>query len=328
MELLAPDVSRIAPEGGEASKDRAPDELASGTPEPLRSELIELLGAGSRADPGDRPGPLRLRRESLPAAAEGGRDGSGRQMTSRRSSPTPAPRRSRSPSAPEAPASTGSRKATGSSSTSGATGPGWRCWTTAPARASSPAPSSATPTGCSGRTGASSARIPPAPTSPASAACSPTTRAGCAAAIVADSYSTVRSLTFVLPSGTVIDTAAPDAAERFAAGRAGAGEGPRRDPGRDPRRRGAHRADPEEVPDQEHHRLPALRVPRRRRAGRDLPPPADRLRGDARLHRRGGLRDGAEAIPHHGLLAALRRDRVRHRAGAGAGRGRAQARSS
>jgi D-lactate dehydrogenase len=33
--------------------------------------------------------------------------------------------------------------------------------------------------------------------------------------IVADSYRTVRSLTFVLPSGIVIDTAAPDAAERF-----------------------------------------------------------------------------------------------------------------
>jgi D-lactate dehydrogenase len=31
-----------------------------------------------------------------------------------------------------------------------------------------------------------------------------------------DSYSTVRSLTFVLPSGTTIDTAAPNAAERFA----------------------------------------------------------------------------------------------------------------
>ena len=44
MDLMAPDVSRIAPESGEASKDRAPDELASGTPEPLRSELIELLG--------------------------------------------------------------------------------------------------------------------------------------------------------------------------------------------------------------------------------------------------------------------------------------------
>src|SRR3954453_2644767 len=45
MDLLAPDVRRIAPEGSEASKDRAPDELASGTPEPLRSELIELLGS-------------------------------------------------------------------------------------------------------------------------------------------------------------------------------------------------------------------------------------------------------------------------------------------
>jgi D-lactate dehydrogenase len=32
-----------------------------------------------------------------------------------------------------------------------------------------------------------------------------------------DSYSTVRSLTFVLPSGTKVDTAAPDAAARFAA---------------------------------------------------------------------------------------------------------------
>src|SRR5918996_1788399 len=44
MDLLAPDVHRIAPEGSEPSKDRAPDELASGTPEPLRSELIGLLG--------------------------------------------------------------------------------------------------------------------------------------------------------------------------------------------------------------------------------------------------------------------------------------------
>ena len=34
---------------------------------------------------------------------------------------------------------------------------------------------------------------------------------------VRDSYSTVSSLTFALPSGTIIDTAAPDAAERFAA---------------------------------------------------------------------------------------------------------------
>ncbi len=35
--------------------------------------------------------------------------------------------------------------------------------------------------------------------------------------VTADSYSTVRSLTFVLADGTVIDTATPDAAQRFAA---------------------------------------------------------------------------------------------------------------
>ncbi|HEX2097404.1 MAG TPA: FAD-binding and (Fe-S)-binding domain-containing protein [Solirubrobacterales bacterium] len=35
--------------------------------------------------------------------------------------------------------------------------------------------------------------------------------------VIHDSYSTVRSLTFVLPSGTTIDTATPGAAERFAA---------------------------------------------------------------------------------------------------------------
>src|SRR3954454_14211791 len=44
MDLLSPDVHRIAPKDEEPSKDRAPDELASGTPEPLRSELIGLLG--------------------------------------------------------------------------------------------------------------------------------------------------------------------------------------------------------------------------------------------------------------------------------------------
>src|SRR5918996_2467740 len=44
MDLLAPDVSRIAPEPTEPSPDRAPDELAAGTPEPLRGDLIELLG--------------------------------------------------------------------------------------------------------------------------------------------------------------------------------------------------------------------------------------------------------------------------------------------
>jgi D-lactate dehydrogenase len=44
VSLLAPDVSRIAPQEPQPASDRAPDWVAGGTPEPLRSELIELLG--------------------------------------------------------------------------------------------------------------------------------------------------------------------------------------------------------------------------------------------------------------------------------------------
>ena len=44
MALLEPDVARIAPLAPQPSTDRAPDELARGTPEPLRSELLALLG--------------------------------------------------------------------------------------------------------------------------------------------------------------------------------------------------------------------------------------------------------------------------------------------
>jgi D-lactate dehydrogenase len=42
--LLAPDTARIGRPEGEPFADRAPDSLAGGTPEPLRSELIALLG--------------------------------------------------------------------------------------------------------------------------------------------------------------------------------------------------------------------------------------------------------------------------------------------
>ena len=40
--------------------------------------------------------------------------------------------------------------------------------------------------------------------------------------VVADAYRTLRSLTFVLPSGTTIDTGAPDAGAEFAAAEPGA----------------------------------------------------------------------------------------------------------
>ena len=42
--LLAPDVRRIGHPGGEPYPDRAPESVAAGTPEPLRSDLIALLG--------------------------------------------------------------------------------------------------------------------------------------------------------------------------------------------------------------------------------------------------------------------------------------------
>ncbi len=42
--LLAPDTRRIGHPPGAPTPDRAPDSLATGTPEPLRSELIGLLG--------------------------------------------------------------------------------------------------------------------------------------------------------------------------------------------------------------------------------------------------------------------------------------------
>jgi D-lactate dehydrogenase len=43
--LLAPDTRRIGRPPGEPHADRAPDSLAAGTPEPLRSDLTALLGA-------------------------------------------------------------------------------------------------------------------------------------------------------------------------------------------------------------------------------------------------------------------------------------------
>src|SRR5207247_4578245 len=43
--LLEPDVHAIAPPAPEPAADRAPDRLAAGTPEPLRGDLVALVGA-------------------------------------------------------------------------------------------------------------------------------------------------------------------------------------------------------------------------------------------------------------------------------------------
>ena len=143
-------------------------------------------------------------------------------------------------------------------------------------------PSSPTATG-SARTRARRRRAP-------SAASIANNASGMCCGMAENSYRTLRSMKFVLPSGTVVDTGAADAEEQLAAGRAG----DRRRAARDPR---AILGDPQvadriraQVPHQEHDRLHDEGLPRRRDAGADPAPADGRVRGDAGVHRRGGVR--------------------------------------
>src|SRR3954468_3204990 len=215
MDLLAPDVSQIAPEGGEASKDRAPDELASGTPEPLRSELIGLLGRDrvltrvlDLVRYASDASPYRL----LPKAVVMARSAAdvSKLFDYSRAAQVPITFRA------------GGTSLNGQSQTDGILVDVRRHWggvevlddgarvrvkpgtvlghvnrVLAPyGRKLGPDPAS-TDIACIGGVLANNS-------------------GGMRCGVVADSYSTVRSLTFVLPSGAVIDTAAPNAAERFA----------------------------------------------------------------------------------------------------------------
>jgi D-lactate dehydrogenase len=215
MELLAPDAERIAPDGNEPAKDRAPDELASGTPEPLRSELIALLGEDrvltrviDLVRYASDASPYRL----LPKAVVMARDAEdlSKVLAYGRRSGVPITFRA------------GGTSLNGQSQTGGILVDVRRHWS-----------------GVEVLDGADRARVKPGTVlghanrvlaphgrklgpDPASTdiACVGGVLAnnsgGMRCGIIADSYSTVSSLTFVLPSGTVIDTAAPNAAERFA----------------------------------------------------------------------------------------------------------------
>jgi D-lactate dehydrogenase len=216
MELLAPDVRRIAPEGNEPSEDRAPDELASGTPEPLRGELIELLGEEGVLTRvidliryASDASPYRL----LPKAVVMARDADdvAKMLAYGRRTGTPVTFRA------------GGTSLNGQSQTDGILVDVRRHWS-----------------GVEVLDGGARARVKPGTVlghanrvlwrygrklgpDPASTdiACIGGVLAnnsgGMRCGVVADSYSTVRSLTFVLPSGTVIDSAAPDASQRFEA---------------------------------------------------------------------------------------------------------------
>src|SRR5918996_1394806 len=215
MELLAPDVQRIAPEGNEPSADRAPDELAAGTPEPLRSELNALLGDDRVLTRvidliryASDASPYRL----LPKAIVMARDAEdvSKVLDYGKRNGVPVTFRA------------GGTSLNGQSQSDGILVDVRRHWS-----------------GVEVLDGGGRVRVRPgtllghvnrilAPhgrklgPDPASTdiACVGGVLAnnsgGMRCGIVADAYCTVDSLTFVLPSATVIDTAAPDAAERFA----------------------------------------------------------------------------------------------------------------
>ena len=215
MDLLAPNVDRIAPEGSEAANDRVPDELASGTPEPLRTELIELLGPDrvltrviDLVRYASDASPYRL----LPKAVVMARDANdvAKLFAYSRASKIPLTFRA------------GGTSLNGQSQSDGILVDVRRHWTGvevlddgARARVKP-----GTVLGHANRVlWPHGRKLGPDPAS-TDIACIGGVLAnnsgGMRCGIVADSYSTVRSLTFVLPSGTVIDTAAPNAGERFA----------------------------------------------------------------------------------------------------------------
>jgi D-lactate dehydrogenase len=216
MELLAPDSGRIAPEGNEPSKDRAPDELATGTPEPLRSELIGLLGEDRVLTRvidliryASDASPYRLLPEAIVMARD--TEDISKVLDYARASKIPVTFRA------------GGTSLNGQAQSDGILVDVRRHWSgvevldggararvrpgtvlghanrilAPPGRKLGPDPAS-TDIACVGGVLANNS-------------------GGMRCGVVADSYSTVSSLTFVLPSGTVVDTAAPDASERFAA---------------------------------------------------------------------------------------------------------------
>ena len=215
MKLLAPDPRRIGRPESEPYADRVPDELAGGTPEPLRSELVAALGADRVATRAidlvryaSDASPYRL----IPRAVVVPRDAAdvAKLFAHARRSGTPVVLRG------------GGTSLNGQAQTDGVladvrrhfrgvevlddgarvrTGPG-------------------TVLGHVNRVLAEhGTRLGPDPASTDIATVGgvvANNSGGMRCGTTEDSYSTLRSLTLVLPSGTTIDTAAPGAEEQFA----------------------------------------------------------------------------------------------------------------
>jgi D-lactate dehydrogenase len=214
--LLAPDVARIAPPAGGPAADRLPDALAGGTPEPLRSELVALLGrdrvlarVSDLVRYASDASPYRL----IPRAVVMAHDAAdvAKVMAYGARSGVPV-----------------TFRAGGTSLNGQAQGDGilvdvrrhWRGMTieqdglrarVAPGIVLGHANAALAPY---------ERRLGPDPASTDIATVGgviANNSGGMRCGVVHDAYQTVRSLTFVLPSGTTIDTAAPRAAEEFSA---------------------------------------------------------------------------------------------------------------
>jgi D-lactate dehydrogenase len=215
MELLAPDVTRIAPDGGEPVKDRVPDELASGTPEPLRSQLVDLVGADTvlaRVSDLVRYASDASPYRRIPKAVVMARDAGdvAKLLAFGRSSGVPITFRA------------GGTSLSGQAQSDGVMVDVRRHWTGVQVldEGARVRVRPGTLLGHVNRVLAPYGRkLGPDPASTDIACVGGVivnNSGGMRCGVVADSYSTVRSLTFVLPSGTVIDTAAPGAEARFA----------------------------------------------------------------------------------------------------------------
>jgi D-lactate dehydrogenase len=216
LSLLEPRIEPLAPEGFTPSDDAAPDWVAGGTPEPLRSELVALLGADrvlSRASDIVRyasdASPYRL----LPKAVVMARDANdvAKLLAYGRRSGVPVVFRA------------GGTSLNGQGQTDGVLVDVRRHWRGISVEADG-ARVRVKPGTVLGHVNRVLApygyRLGPDPAS---------TDIACVGGVIAnnsggmrcgvthDSYRTVSALTFVLPSGTVIDSAAPGGEERFAA---------------------------------------------------------------------------------------------------------------
>jgi D-lactate dehydrogenase len=215
MPLFAPDPMLLAPPPGEPAPDRAPDELAAGTPAPLRKDLEALLGTDrvlARAIDlvayASDASPYRL----LPKAVVMAHDAAdvARTMSYGAQAGVPV-----------------TFRAGGTSLNGQAQGDGIlidvRRHFAGVAVQDGGATARVRPGTVLGRANAFLARhgrkLGPDPASTDAATVGgviANNSGGMRCGTWADSYSTVRAMTLVLPSGTVIDTEAPDAEERFA----------------------------------------------------------------------------------------------------------------